>query len=59
MNSHVIKFYSQFNNTVDTGNDFIVSLSIASVTEALQYREACIYWEPSIPGSSTYRISDS
>jgi len=59
MNSHVIKFYSQFNNTVGTGSIFIGSLSTAALTEALQYREACIYLEPTIPGSSTYLISDS
>jgi len=42
MNSHVIKFFSEFNNTVGTRSIFIGSLRMAAVTEALQYREAFI-----------------
>jgi len=59
MNSHVIKFYSDFNNTVGTGSIFIGYLSTAAVNEALHYREACIYLDPSVPGSSAYLILDS
>jgi hypothetical protein len=50
--------FLQFNDTVGTGSTFIGSLSTAAVTEALQYREACIYLEPSVPGSSAYHNSD-